>query len=418
MSPPSRFLSIAASVLASVALAGQHDPLAYKPPTFPNAENHLKVQFLPPERDWERVDIYVPKEAKEERLPCVVIFYGGGWDGKVMQGKDELQALLDRGYVVAVPDYCLGAVTPVPLAIWDGAHAIRWLRANAAKYRIDPERIGAWGLSAGGWLVQYLAPSDSSTVFALRPKRSKDTIHVPMLDPRPALAEHSARLQAFVSDWGAGRLAEKNISGCPAWLTSDDPPLHTCHVDPAGKLPPGPELLRQAGVPVAIAFLTNVKNTHVPSPVRSLTTDAAGKEITYREHIHRFLDEYVKRRKPAAALGPRPSGVTGSVSPSIITTAERVFRAAKGKPFSARFEAKSALPVQWFVTGKTALVSDRAHNPLKKLPWLEMDAATGVLSGTPDAAGVCPLLVVANARDGERVLCDAVRATVVVEEQR
>ena len=35
---------------ASATLAGQHDPLAYKPPTFPNAQNHLKLQFLPPER--------------------------------------------------------------------------------------------------------------------------------------------------------------------------------------------------------------------------------------------------------------------------------------------------------------------------------------------------------------------------------
>jgi acetyl esterase/lipase len=59
------------------------DPRVNKPPEFANAQNHLRVKFLPEERDWERVDVYVPAVPKEERLPCVVFFYGGGWGSKV-----------------------------------------------------------------------------------------------------------------------------------------------------------------------------------------------------------------------------------------------------------------------------------------------------------------------------------------------
>ena len=156
----------------------------YKPPTIAGATAHLQVRFLPDFRTGERIDVWVPKAGKpDERLPCIVIFYGGGWAGKVAGFQSDIAELVARGYVVAMPDYLLHAGEPVPSAIWDGARAIRWLRANAATYRIDPARIGVWGFSAGGWLVQYLAPSDEATVFPVtfKERRAKnEQFAVPM----------------------------------------------------------------------------------------------------------------------------------------------------------------------------------------------------------------------------------------------
>ena len=102
----------------------QHEYWKYKPPQLPNAENHIGVQFLPAEPDWERMDIYVPKNTTDSKLPCIVWFYGGGWGGKVVGDLKNFHALLDAGYVVAMPDYVLGAQQPIPMAIWDGAAAI------------------------------------------------------------------------------------------------------------------------------------------------------------------------------------------------------------------------------------------------------------------------------------------------------
>jgi hypothetical protein len=298
----------------------------YRPPQFANAENYLRVQFLPAGRDWERMDIYVPKAAPQERLPCVVFFYGGGWGGKVMWGKDNTQLLLDSGYVVAVPDYVLGAQQPVPLAVWDGAAAIRFLRANAAKYRIDPERIAVIGLSAGGWLAQYLAPSDSATLWR-QGRRGEPQFSIPMVEPHPANAEFPARVAAFVTDWGAGRLGKSpgilNPGG--QWLGPDDPPLFTCGPLPETFVPNGPQAYRAAGAIAEVAsvgkkaptggLVADVKNPHdyghclLGVAVKNyLTRDKTGKEVTFGERTLQFLEEYVKRPRTASAPEIFPHG--------------------------------------------------------------------------------------------------------------
>ncbi len=72
-----------ATIFAGGLVVTKGFPPQYKPPQFENAENHLQVRFLPEARDWERMDVYVPKSSKEKRMPCIVFFYGGGWSGKV-----------------------------------------------------------------------------------------------------------------------------------------------------------------------------------------------------------------------------------------------------------------------------------------------------------------------------------------------
>lgn len=103
------------------------------------------------------MDIYVPKEHKD-MLPLIVWIHGGGWKAG---SKDNCPAVqfTDLGYVVASINYRLSQEAPFPAQIQDCKAAIRWLRANAAKYYIDPGRIGVWGASAGGHLAALLGTS-------------------------------------------------------------------------------------------------------------------------------------------------------------------------------------------------------------------------------------------------------------------
>jgi acetyl esterase/lipase len=81
--------------------------------------------------------------------------HGGGWEGG---SKDHAPAeeLVRRGYAVASVGYRLSQHARYPAQIEDCKAAVRWLRANAEKYRLDPERVGVWGASAGGHLAALL----------------------------------------------------------------------------------------------------------------------------------------------------------------------------------------------------------------------------------------------------------------------
>ncbi len=105
------------------------------------------------------MDIYRPKEAWGE-LPAVICIHGGGWakGDRTSHGKIA-QALAARGFVAATISYRLSGEASFPAAIHDCKAAVRFLRANAKKYGIASDRIGAIGLSAGGHLTALLATS-------------------------------------------------------------------------------------------------------------------------------------------------------------------------------------------------------------------------------------------------------------------
>lgn len=104
-----------------------------------------------------KLDLYSPKNISQP-LPVVIWIHGGGWSSG---RKDRPPAvnLVEDDYVVASIDYRLSGEAPFPAQIEDCKAAVRWLRANAAKYHLDPDHIGAWGHSAGGHLAALLGTS-------------------------------------------------------------------------------------------------------------------------------------------------------------------------------------------------------------------------------------------------------------------
>lgn len=103
-----------------------------------------------------KLDVYRPKS--DAVLPACVLVHGGGWIGGDKERFRALGfALAEKGYVVANVEYRLAGVAKYPAAVQDCSLAVRWVRANAKRFALDPQRIGAWGGSAGGHLVGLLA---------------------------------------------------------------------------------------------------------------------------------------------------------------------------------------------------------------------------------------------------------------------
>ncbi len=113
-----------------------------------------------------KLDLAFPKEvAKGKPRPVILVIHGGGW----LEGDKSSFVFTDRsspaniidlarlGFVAATINYRMSAEAPFPAALEDCKNAVRWLRAHASDYNLDPSQIGAYGNSAGGHLAMLLA---------------------------------------------------------------------------------------------------------------------------------------------------------------------------------------------------------------------------------------------------------------------
>jgi acetyl esterase/lipase len=120
-----------------------------------------------PVKHWT-LDLAMPKADADKPRPAIVVIHGGGW----LEGdKSSFSTPKNRppgnvidfaklGFVAVTINYRLSKEAPFPAALHDCKCAVRWLRANAAKYQVDPNLIGAWGNSAGGHLALMLGMVD------------------------------------------------------------------------------------------------------------------------------------------------------------------------------------------------------------------------------------------------------------------
>lgn len=103
------------------------------------------------------LDIYLPEG--DGPFPLVILIHGGGFmmgDKSDASGADQLLA---AGYAVASVNYRLSSESLAPAQIEDLKAAVRFLRANAAQYKLNSEKFAAWGGSAGGSLAALLGTS-------------------------------------------------------------------------------------------------------------------------------------------------------------------------------------------------------------------------------------------------------------------
>ena len=145
---------VAAAILllgASLAAGGQAEAVP----------EGIKVESNIAYRDGNRLwklDLVMPEEAGDELRPGLVVVHGGGWS-RGNKGSFHPRAIeyAQKGFVCINVNYRLSGTDPFPAAVEDVKCAVRWFRANAEKYRVDPDRIAGMGNSAGAHLVSMLA---------------------------------------------------------------------------------------------------------------------------------------------------------------------------------------------------------------------------------------------------------------------
>lgn len=150
------------------------------------------------------LDLYLPASVNKP-VPLVIWIHGGGWRGGSKDNPGRALPLLERGYAVASVEYRLSGEAIFPAAIEDCKAAVSFLRLNAAKYNLAPDRFGVWGASAGGHLVALLGTTNDVSDF----------------DTHEVCKKASATVQA-VCDW-FGPTDFLRMNDFPGGIDHDDP---------------------------------------------------------------------------------------------------------------------------------------------------------------------------------------------------
>ena len=109
------------------------------------------------------LDIFYPSISDNKLLTGLVLVHGGGW----RSGNRELvipmaQKFAQNGYVTIAIEYRLSTEALYPAAVYDIKASIRWLRANASKYKVDKNKIAIYGCSAGGHLAALIGTTNGN----------------------------------------------------------------------------------------------------------------------------------------------------------------------------------------------------------------------------------------------------------------
>lgn len=124
------------------------------------------VQYGTAENTPLMATIYSPKTKPSQPMPAVVYIHGGGFTGGARDHFESTAAYLtNQGYVGVCISYRLAPVDKFPKQVQDCKCAVRWTRANAKEWNIDPERIAVCGSSAGGNLAAMVAYANGVKEF-------------------------------------------------------------------------------------------------------------------------------------------------------------------------------------------------------------------------------------------------------------
>jgi acetyl esterase/lipase len=141
------------------------------------------IAYREGEDSW-KLDLAMPTEPGDEPRPAIVFVHGGGWVNGDKRAAGFINPTLEfasKGYVCISVNYRLGVTKTA--CIEDVKCSVRWLRAHAEKYNVDPDRIGAYGNSAGAHLV---------TMLGICPKSAR-------MEGDGPWKEHSSMVQAVVA---------------------------------------------------------------------------------------------------------------------------------------------------------------------------------------------------------------------------
>ncbi len=209
----------------------------------------------------QKLDLYLPT-AGTPPYPLVVWIHGGGWQSGDKYPAAQTPILVQAGFAVASINYRLSGDATFPAQIHDCKAAIRWLRAHAATYGIDPRRVGTWGSSAGGHLSALVGTSGGiaelegdvggNLAYSSRVQATTDYFgptdfftmgggHDSCTSPESRLlGECLGEIKANMNDPNWAFWVDRVHDCGPFYQVSpDDPPFHIAHGTADGTVPPG-----------------------------------------------------------------------------------------------------------------------------------------------------------------------------------
>lgn len=196
------------------------------------------IEFSNPDNQHLLLDMGRPTGAGP--YPAVMCIHGGGFRAGDRHGYDEMvKTLARRGFVAVTVEYRLSPKYQFPAAIYDVKAGVRWLRANAKKYHINPDKIGVMGGSAGGHLAQFLGVTGDVKQFegdGGNPKQSSSvTCVVNYFGPSDFTKSYGKSVDAaqVLPLFFGGNLQQeprKHIVGSPLyWVTPNSSPTLCIH---------------------------------------------------------------------------------------------------------------------------------------------------------------------------------------------
>jgi len=230
------------SGMASMTPAGQPQP---GQPDLSRMTVLRGIAYVPGGHERQKLDLYLPKEADPSgKRPLIVWIHGGAWLGGSKERPPALR-FVEKGYAVASVNYRLSQHAIFPAQIEDCKAAIRWLRASAAEYGYDPNRIGVWGASAGGHLVALLGTTGDVKEFDVGPNAGVSSRVQAVCDffgptdftkmsSFPSTMKHDApdSPEAKLIGGPVQENKDKAQRANPiAYITKDDPPFLIVHGD-------------------------------------------------------------------------------------------------------------------------------------------------------------------------------------------
>jgi len=295
-------------VLSLAALAQQTpDRLPRREPRravlLPEGARELRdLAYVTSGHERQKLDLFLPAGATNP-LPVIVWIHGGAWKGG---SKEQCPALrfVAHGYAVASLNYRLSQHAVFPAQIEDCRAAIRWLRVHASEHKLDPDRIGVWGASAGGHLVALLGTGGDVKVFDVGENLNVSSRVQAVVDffgptdftqmnkfaPKDGPFDHDApdSPESLLIGGAVQQNKDKAAQASPlTYISKDDPPFLIMHGDKDNIVPyQQSELLRdalqKAGVPVTLKILTGAGHGF------------AGPEI--EKQVTEFFEAHLKRR--------------------------------------------------------------------------------------------------------------------------
>jgi acetyl esterase/lipase len=190
--------------------------------------------YAEPESGPLKADVYMPKG--EGPYPGVLVVHGGAWYiGTRLQLSTVAQLLAQHGFTAVSIDYRLAPKHKFPAQIEDCKAAVRWMRDEAKRLKVDPERIGGFGYSAGAHLVCLLGATNEDD--GLEGTAGKATTSSRLQAVACGGAPCEFRIlepdEGLLKFWLGGTRREQpeqyRLASPAAFASADDPPMFFFH---------------------------------------------------------------------------------------------------------------------------------------------------------------------------------------------